>query len=77
MTPTYVFESYSYNLESDIFLKNFQFLQKQAVSEIKYISTYANKYPQMIDSQILHVDIVTMYINISEYIKNDLYFYNY
>ena len=62
---------------TDIFLKIFQFLQKQAVSEIKYISTYANKYSQMIDSQILHVDIVTMYINISEYVKNDLYFYYY
>ena len=31
----------------------------------------------MIVSQILHVDIVTMYINISEYVKNDLFFYYY
>ena len=32
----------------------------------------------MIVSQILHVDIVTMYINISEYgLKNDLFFYYY
>ena len=62
-------------LQPLFFSQKFQFLQIQAVSELKYISTYANKYPQMIVSQILHVDIVTMYINISEYVKNDLYNY--